>query len=99
MKLIDADELIIDLGFTWDDIVPTHDEFVALIRRQPTIDPDSLVKRGRWIAKNPRHWKGKDECGECGFHEKDYRDLSHYNYCPNCGVMMIDGEAGEDESC
>ena len=46
------------------------------------------VRHGRWVSRFPKHWKGKDECGECGFHEKDHRDLSHYKYCPNCGAMM-----------
>ena len=55
----------------------------------PKIDPESLRPQGEWISRFPRHWKGKDECSRCGYHEKDHRDLSHYNYCPNCGSKMI----------
>ena len=58
------------------------------------IDPESLRPQGEWISRLPRHWKGKDECSRCGYHEKDHRDLSHHNYCPNCGARMgKDGDA------
>lgn len=60
----------------------------------PTIDPESLRPQGEWISRFARHWKGRDECSRCGFHEKDHRDLSHYNYCPKCGARMKkDGDA------
>lgn len=53
------------------------------------------VRHGVWVSRFAKHWKGKDECGKCGFHEKDHRDLSHYKYCPNCGVKM-DGDSHAD---
>lgn len=47
------------------------------------------VRHGRWIHTDlAAHWYGKDECSECTYHEKDRRDLSHLNYCPNCGCKM-----------
>ena len=33
MRLIDADEAIINFGFEWDDISPTRDEFVEFIKK------------------------------------------------------------------
>lgn len=42
--LISRDKLIIDYGFTWDDITPTHEEMVELIRRQPTVDAVEVVR-------------------------------------------------------
>lgn len=54
-------------------------------------DDVEIVRQGVWVSRFAKHWKGKDECGECGFHEKDRRDLSHYKYCPNCGAKM-DGD-------
>lgn len=49
----------------------------------------SHVRNGRWIHTDlAAHWLGKDECSECTYHEKDRRDLSHFNYCPNCGAKM-----------
>lgn len=38
MRLIDADEAIINFGFEWDDIPPTREEFVRFLRKQPTAD-------------------------------------------------------------
>ena len=32
MRLIDADEAIINFGFEWDDISPTRDEFVSFLK-------------------------------------------------------------------
>lgn len=49
----------------------------------------SRVRNGKWIHTDlAAHWLGKDECSECTYHEKDRRDLSHFNYCPNCGAIM-----------
>ena len=44
MRLIDADEAIINFGFEWDDISPTRDEFVAFLKKQPTIDAVAVVR-------------------------------------------------------
>ena len=88
MRLIDADEAIINFGFEWDDISPTRDEFVEFIKKQPTIEVEP-VKHGRWIdaypdiEPNPMFMYGI--CSECGFEQ----GISKYlNYCPNCGAKM-----------
>ena len=94
MRLIDADELKIDYGFTWDDITPTHDEMYALIDRQPTIEER---KNGKWLEQDDG-WDGiYYECSCC----KDAFTLidgnpseNLYNYCPNCGARMV--QEGED---
>ena len=44
MRLIDADEAIINFGFEWDDISPTRDEFVAFLKKQLTIDAVPVVR-------------------------------------------------------
>ena len=44
MRLIDADEAIINFGFEWDDISPTRDEFVVFLKKQPTIDAVPVVR-------------------------------------------------------
>ena len=77
------------------------DEIEALLKANdalwqiPAVDAVEVV-HGEWVSRLAKHWKGKDECGECGFHERDHRDLSHYNYCPNCGAKM-DGERKGDD--
>lgn len=44
MRLIDADEAIINFGFEWDDIPPTREEFVYFLKKQPTVDAVSVVR-------------------------------------------------------
>ena len=84
MRLIDADELKIDYGFTWGDIVPTHDEMYALIDRQPTIKPEQ--KNGKWLDPSREgivtYSSAYAECSECG---KKIFSGRMMNYCPNCG--------------
>ena len=58
MRLIDADEAIINFGFEWDDISPTRDEFVEFIKKQPTIEAEPIVR-----CKECIYWKsGENEC-------------------------------------
>lgn len=44
MRLIDADEAIINFGFEWDDILPTIEEFVRFLKKQPTVDAVEVVR-------------------------------------------------------
>ena len=44
MRLIDADEAIINFGFEWDDIPPTREEFVRFLKKQPTVDAVAVVR-------------------------------------------------------
>lgn len=44
MRLIDADEAIINFGFEWDDIPPTREEFVHFLKKQPTVDAVPVVR-------------------------------------------------------
>ena len=94
MRLIDADEAIINFCFEWDDISPTRDEFVEFIKKQPTIEAEP-VKHGRWEVSTDE-WFETDvyTCSKC---REDYVLVEGtpkenlYNYCPNCGASM-DGE-------
>ena len=83
MRLIDADELKIDFGFTWDDITPTREEMFEIIDRQPTVEP----KTGRWEMKTDPYGFFDDipVCSECGCTTK-MREV--YKFCPNCGARM-----------
>ena len=44
MRLIDANEAIINFGFEWDDIPPTKEEFVRFLKKQPTVDAVPVVR-------------------------------------------------------
>lgn len=58
------------------------------IRKLPAADI-APVRHGKWLHTDyALHWTAKDECSECTYHALDRDDLSHYNYCPNCGAIM-----------
>lgn len=67
---------------------PLYGDVIKVIEDAPLIEAEP-VRHGRWIHTDlAKHWYGKDECSECTYHEKDRSDLSHLNYCPNCGCKM-----------
>jgi hypothetical protein len=82
MRLIDADAFdkrLVRLGAL---------SIKSALDEEPTIEVEP-VKHGRWVSSGLGvNWKAKDECGNCGFHTRDRRDLSSYFYCPNCGAKM-----------
>ena len=43
-RLIDIDEAIINFGFEWDDIPPTREEFVRVLKKQSIIDAVTVVR-------------------------------------------------------
>ena len=86
MRMIDADEAIVNFGFEWDDICPTRDEVVSFLRKQKTIDAVPVV-RGEWIERALR-----PTCSLCGFSGSLINaPISPFKYCPNCGAKM-DGD-------
>lgn len=74
MRLIDADEAIINFGFEWDDISPTRDEFVAFLKRQPTIDAVPVVRCKDCIRRYDT-----DECPMCFLIEGNYYEYTNEN--------------------
>ena len=74
MRLIDADEAIINFGFEWDDISPTRDEFVAFLKKQPTIDAVPVVRCKYCIRRYDT-----DECPMCFLIEVKYCEYTNEN--------------------
>ena len=74
MRLIDADEAIINFGFEWDDISPTRDEFVAFLKKQPTIDVVPVVRCKYCIRRYDT-----DECPMCFLIEGKYYEYMNEN--------------------
>lgn len=88
MRLIDADEIHIDLairhiGDEWFENRYSADDIGDFIREQPTVDAVPVM-HGRWI---PVHSEIA-VCSICGHVTGGLLT----NYCPNCGAKM-DGEA------
>ena len=80
MRLIDADEAIINFGFEWDDISPTRDEFVAFLKKQPTIDAVPVVRCKDCIRRYDT-----DECPMCLLIEGKYYEYTNGNGFCDCG--------------
>ena len=74
MRLINADEAIINFGFEWDDISPTRDEFVAFLKKQPTIDAVPVVRCKDCIRRYDT-----DECPMCFLIEGKYYEYTNEN--------------------
>lgn len=60
MRLIDADEAIINFGFEWDDICPTRDEVVSFLRKQKTIDAVPVVRCSECRFRNTSWYDKRD---------------------------------------
>ena len=74
MRLIDANEAIINFGFEWDDISPTRDEFVSFLKKQPTIDAVPVVRCKDCIRRYDT-----DECPMCFLIEGKYYEYTNEN--------------------
>ena len=68
---------------------------VRIINQFPSADVVE-VRHGEWVHSDmAAHWYGKDKCSNCHYRTYDGLDLTHFNYCPNCGAKM-DGKGDGD---
>ena len=67
MRLIDANEAIINFGFEWDDIPPTREEFVRFLKKQPTVDAVPVVR-----CRDCQHWKPTGSKAGNSFSDMEY---------------------------
>lgn len=67
----------------WDTI-----GVLNIVNKQPTVEAKEVV-HGEWIYNEYYTW----ECGNCGFHPfKGFIPKEPgFNYCPNCGCDMREG--------
>ena len=107
VRLIDANAAALN---THKEIYWTESEKAAVrnfLTHQPTIDPESLRPKGRWVIEK-RHTVSQNAymddnyfasatCSECSFciHAEcasfGYPKLNTTNFCPNCGADMREG--------
>ncbi|MBC3516030.1 hypothetical protein H8K20_06430 [Neobittarella massiliensis] len=92
MRLIDADAAVDRYYTEWEKVdicdgAQDRDWLKQCIDEAPTIDPEDLRPRGRWIEK-PYLLGITRYCSKCG---ENY-GMPHgvFNYCPNCGAKMIE---------
>jgi rubredoxin len=55
------------------------------LKQVPTIEPER--KKGKWIYNQKRGTTKIWTCSEC-----DWNDIGEFNFCPNCGADMREGE-------
>ena len=70
MRLIDADEAIINFGFEWDDIPPTRGEFVRFLKKQSTVDAVPVVRCRECKYRDGTPGQPNIQCGQ--MHEDDF---------------------------
>ena len=70
-----------------DRTVETYKELlIACYKDLPSVA--HTQKLGRWIFVDKAHEHAR--CSECGYGDVDLFDGKSYNYCPNCGSLMMD---------
>lgn len=79
MKLIDADEVIVNFCFEWDDIAPTKEEVIAFLKKQP----DAVVQCRECTAFER---KGAYHNGA------QYGYCYHWDYEPGMSPNKVDGD-------
>ena len=82
MRLIDADELKLDLKWLEID-KPVYHDVMSTIDEIATVDTEP-VKHGEWRYDEALELEW---CSECGFGKRK-GDKRWYSYCPNCGAKM-----------
>ena len=95
MRLIDADALkanyvAIDYIITGTTSHSLCHQYVSLedINRAPTIEP-KFMRHGKW--KRIKAYPGIIFCDECGEPFEKSNSNDKWNYCPNCGAKMEEG--------
>ena len=93
MRLIDADEAIINFGFEWDDIPPTREEFVYFLKKQPTVDAIPVVR-----CRDCQHWKPTGSKAGNSFSDMEYIGGCEFTkYCRRESDFCSYGEKRRDK--
>jgi rubrerythrin len=90
-RLIDAWKLVIDLERIKKCGEYDHEDVLAVIASQKTVDTVEVV-HGRWVKKTEDYvyYYACSECGEPVLKSQWGHDFFS-DYCPNCGAMMDGG--------
>lgn len=93
MRLIDADAL--GIGKCNPDVFENKayadgwNAAVAIIENAPTVDAEPVRRHGKWI---PEPDCGITRCSICGW---SIEECINWDYCPNCGALMMEDDDGK----
>ena len=82
MRLVDADELKLELKWLEID-TPVYHDVMSTIDEMPTVEP----KHGHWITWFENEDVRQAKCSECGMLFTLGKGREIY-YCGNCGAKM-----------
>lgn len=90
MRVIDADALLESMrpkGL--EDEAWTECTTYKMIQAAPTIESPKEI--WRWLSVPLSGGQSQLICQRCYYETKHYANM-RYNYCPNCGVKLINGK-------
>ena len=99
MRLIDAKELERQTKEAFKESPVVMGMLLRWIRKQSTIDPESLRKKGEWIdgsvsfGAKPETYKVCSNCNTC-IPKMTEVPFSMWHFCLRCGADMRQKEAG-----
>ena len=101
VRLIDANALIEDITAAEENAgmgAVVAGTLRRYVNRRPTIDPETLRPKGRWIMDKLEIGNPYDvnstmvvDIGNCSCCDYRCEMLPIMNYCPNCGADMREG--------
>lgn len=69
-----------------------YEECRKVIDRAPTVEVET-IRHGQWVATGDANgfalW---DSCSVCGYGLSAINSGRNYNFCPNCGAKMKQGD-------
>ena len=80
-EYVDINEAIIDFEFEWDDIAPTRDEFINILKSRKRANVKEIVY-AHWIMHDD-DFGLTCECSNCHI-----ETMGDSEYCLHCGAEM-----------
>ena len=89
--LISREEAIKAVKF-YETFCDPYPRVIEALEDLPSVQP----RKGKWITDNPHSDMYRYTCSECKAQHRARYDLARYNFCPNCGADMREGDSDDD---
>ena len=98
-------DMLEDINAETDGVGFYYEHYVEYIKNLPSVTPKEKI--GHWIETNSeidvKYGRHSYKCSECGdyandfvYGMEDWWDACKPNYCPNCGVRMVEPQESEE---